>query len=207
MAAGLIAAGLLVGLRRGAVVRAPERLTTTWMVALVVALAATVASVDPLLSVVGDPVRLMGLATVVLLFGAFAIGAATGEDGPRLVGTALLAGGAVMVAVGIGQLALGDGGRPVGAMGNAGFLGAYLCLLLPVAASRLAGSRVAPLWIGPLLVGATVLLIATGTRGAWVGAAAAIGLLAAVAGRRLLAAVGVVAVIAIAVGGARRIAR
>ncbi len=133
---------------------------------------ATVASNDVVLSLLGDTTRMEGFATAVLLSGALVVGAAAGVAGWRTITNALLVGAALVTAVGLAQM-IGVGshtGRPTSTLGNAAFLGAFLCLVIPVAVGRAAGDRAARRWAMPLVVASGVLLVGTESRGAWVGA-------------------------------------
>ena len=132
---------------------------------------ATVASNDVVLSLLGDTTRMEGCATAVLLSGALVVGAAAGVAGWRTITHAFLAGAAVVTAVGLGQM-VGVGahtGRPTATLGNAAFLGAFLCLVIPVAIGRAAGDRAARRWAVPLVIASGVLLVGTESRGAWLG--------------------------------------
>jgi O-antigen ligase len=199
VAAVVVVIGLAVALgqRRGAVDR---RIVGAWMIVAAVSVVATVAGQDPLLSLFGDPVRLMGLVTVPLLVGAFLVGAAAGDDGPTVVTNALLAGGVVVVAVGLAQWAgvLEHHGRPTSSLGNAGFLGAYLCLLVPVAVARVRCGGPLGRASGALAVAAVALLALSGTRGAWIGTAVGLATLFALDRRpRRVLVGGVLAVVAV----------
>jgi len=133
---------------------------------------ATLTSNDVTLSLLGDTTRMTGFATAVLLAGALVVGAAAGHGGWRAITNALLAGAGVVTAIGLGQMA-GIGahtGRPTATLGNAVFLGAFLCLVIPSAVGRVLGDPASRRWAVPLLLASGVLLVGTESRGAWVGA-------------------------------------
>src|SRR5262249_55597793 len=139
---------------------------------------------DPALAVAGDPQRLDGVLTVVLFVAATAVGASLPPGGARSVRDAFVVGAA---AVAVGGLANGVDGRATVLFGNAEALGGYLAFAVPVAA---AGDR---WWSRAAGLGGAALLMATQTRGAWVGAAAGVAAVAWLRGRRRW--VGVVAVV------------
>jgi O-antigen ligase len=198
----VVTVGLAVGGARRQLVF-PRFVSLAWMVAVAVALLAARVGVDTGLSILGDPVRLMGAATAVLLFGAFVVGASSGLDA-RTVGTALLIGGAVVVVVGLAQIVgvVEHHGRTTSTLGNAGFLGAYLCLLIPVAGSRVMSIAGRERWATvALLGGAVVVLLGSGTRGAWIGVVVGFVVLGVLNGSRMAAAEGAVIVVALLVAG------
>jgi len=144
----------------------------------------------------------MGVAALILMFGAFIVGSSAGPRAWRSAIDGLMVGGAIVVVVGLAQLfgLTGDGGRPTSTLGNAGFLGAFLCLVVPVSAALALTDRRARPWFGLLLGGAIVLLAGTQTRGAWIGAAGGLGLVLAGQLRRPRPAATIVVGVALAVG-------
>jgi O-antigen ligase len=186
--------------------RPDRRVTTAWLAVLAIGALATLFGVDPLLSLLGEPTRMMGLASVVVVFGAFLVGGTAGERNLPSLADALVAGGAVVVAYGVGRGVVEHEHRAVSTMGNADFLGAYLCVLIPMAAARWrSGVR----WALPVLAGAVGLLAWSGTRGAWLGAVAGVAVLAALRLRRWwpLLTVGAVALVVVVLPVTRDTAR
>lgn len=178
----VITIGLVAAWRRRDTAGLPRPFVYWWAAMLGVALAAALVAPDPLLSLLGDTVRLFGAGTWVLLLGAWIAGASAGRGGRRPIAYALVAGGAVVVVDGWVRLFVhGWSNRAVSTMGNADLLGAYLVILLPVAVAIAAseGRRVARVAAGATALTGVVLLVATRTRGAWIGAAVALALLGA----------------------------
>lgn len=168
-----VAAGLAVAVRRRS--PAPDQgVALRWAAVGAAALLAAMLGADPLLSLLGDSVRVYGVATTVVVIGAFWVGAASGDRLRPLV-VALLMGAALVVGYGVMRMmVVGWSPRPVSTMGNPAFLGGYLALALPMAASTaLTKDRLRVLGVAVFGIGALV-MVATRTRGAWIGAAAGV---------------------------------
>ncbi|HVE95016.1 MAG TPA: O-antigen ligase family protein [Acidimicrobiales bacterium] len=173
-------------------------MTRLWLALLAGVVVSTGFGADPLQSVWGHPERLLGVMGIALGFGAFLVGCSAGPGALPKVHTAVVAAAGVVSVIALGQFLLGDLGRPTGSLGNAGFLGAYLCLALPIAVSRaLAADRYRLVFTGMVAVG-VLALAATTTRGAWIGAAAGVGAVALLRWRALWAVLPIAAAIAVA---------
>jgi O-antigen ligase len=207
--------------------RVPRRLRWLWFALLACLAVATVVALDPLLAAVGHPRRHLGLAGWVVGFLAFAAGTGLAADprARRVVGWAAVVAGLVTGVATVADLAGWDpagvsfaGGRVGGLLGQPVYLGAAAVLLGPAAAGvacdlaaytphmRRIRRQIALAWVGA--GGFGLALVASGTRGAWLGAVAA-GVVAwpqlrrrrRVGGRRVLAGVAVAAAVALVVVG------
>jgi O-antigen ligase len=159
------------------VVRAWTALLAVWAVV-------TITGVDPLLGLVGDPARLMGLLGLALVFVGFVAGQASGAALGSITRAAVVGCG-VAVAVALVQIVPNVGDRATGSFGNAGFLAAYLCLVVPVAIVECVRSAGAWRWTAGAIAGAGVfVLAATQTRGGWIGFSVAAAVLVAAVVRR-----------------------
>ena len=106
-----------------------------WLCAAAVASAATLLGPDPLLSALRRLAALGWTCFAALIFGAFVVGAVIGRDGIKYIAGAAAAGLTVVVAIALLQLAGAlsrNADRIDATLGNAGFLGAYLCLVIPI---------------------------------------------------------------------------
>ena len=205
--------------------RLPRRVLALWLALLACLALATVLALDPLLAVVGHPRRHLGLAGWVVGFLACAAGSglAADPDARRAVGrAAVVAGLATGVATAadlVGWDPAGTsfaGGRVGGLLGQPVYLGAVAVLLGPVAVGVALGPssltadtrgerrQTVLAWLG--VAGYGLALVASGTRGAWLGLAAA-GVVAwphvrpHVAAHRLAAGAAAAGVVALAVLG------
>lgn len=149
-------------------------------------LVAAVASSAPMVSIFGASGRQMGVASWLLFAVAFLVGAGLFAAVERPFADRLVVAwfaAAVLVVGFVGMLeALGHpvvgasqsfGRRLQATFGNPAVLGAYLTLAIPPVAVALL-NRVRPWLSGAGLVVAVVLLVASGTRGAWLGVAVAV---------------------------------
>lgn len=157
-------------------------------------------SLAPTTSLVESREVLLFLVAPIVLF------LARGERA-RTVVTVALAAGAVGAVAGIVQYGILQydnlGQRPSGSMGHYMTYAGLLMLMLCAALSRLlfdAGDRAGALVVLPAL---SVALVVTLTRSAWIGAAAAAGLLLVLRDRRLLALAPVAAVVFVAIAPAQ----
>jgi O-antigen ligase len=218
---GVAAAGAAAGVAW----RVPRRLLWLWPALLACLAVATVGALDPLLAVIGHPRRHLGLAGWAVGFLAFAAGTGLAADprARRAVGWAAVVAGLATGVATVADLAGWDpagvsfaGGRVGGLLGQPVYLGAAAVLLGPAAAGvacdlaahtphiRRIRRQIALAWAGA--GGFGLALVASGTRGAWLGAGAA-GVVAwphlrrRVAGRRVLAGVGAAAAVALVVVG------
>jgi O-antigen ligase len=188
---GLVGATLFLGyvVGRGSLTRnAVPRIDLPLACFVVLLLAASVASVDPIQSFAGEPYQYQGLVTVLLYIGSFYVARLSLGSPQRFqwILTATICTGAVVSAYGIAQ-GLGfdpflsgppDDGRVISSVGQANNLAAYLDLVV-IAALGLwptAGRR-SRLGLGALLVVAVLALGLTLSRGGYLGLAAAIGVL------------------------------
>ncbi|HVT75965.1 MAG TPA: O-antigen ligase family protein [Acidimicrobiales bacterium] len=189
----MLVTGLAVSRRAGL----PRPVLWAWAGVGAAAALATVLAPDPVYALWGDPTRMMGLATTAMVFAAFCLGRSVGRAHLLALVDAALAGGAVVAVVAL----LPHHGRATGTMGNAEFLGAYLCVVAPLAAARAIAEPATRRVTVPLTAVVALALYATGTRGAWIGAAVGVALVVAVALPRrrpvVLAAAGVVLLAAV----------
>jgi O-antigen ligase len=176
--------------------RVPRGVGLVWLGLLGWTALATAMALDPLLAALGHPRRHLGLAGGVVFALAFA-----GGTGLPAATVRRRLGPAAVVAAGItGAAALADlagwdpagvrfaGGRVGGLLGQPAYLAAAILVLAPVAAGvalDLAASRGWRIAAGAAAASCAAALVATGTRGAWAGAAVA-ALVAVVARRRHL---------------------
>lgn len=198
VAAALVFAGLGSAVWRHGL----RRTRFLWGGALLAVLAlASFAGIAPLTSLIGSGGRNLGLIAWLTFAGAFWLGATAGSGAGSADRVAFAAAAAsipvslyaILQAAGVDPIAWREGidlSRARSTLGNASFLGGYLVLVLPVAA-RLAldADRETPIRLlngGAALLGLAALL-ATQTRGAWLGAATAAVLLVAAERRRLWA--------------------
>lgn len=137
----------------------------------------TLFSMDFMNSIVGNPFRLEGLSTLMLYFAVFLIARHQGTISKRNVNWMLIT-GCIVVLYGVMQsygieffqrdFIREDWIRPISSIGNPNFLGSYIVLLLPfsiqlfIVEKRIFGV----ISYGILFFG----LLATLTRGAWIGA-------------------------------------
>ena len=144
----------------------------------------------------------------VLLFlvAPIVLGLARGERARTVVAVALAA-GAVNAVAGIVQYGILQydnlGQRPSGSMGHYMTYAGLLMLMLCAALSRLLFDARDRAWALVVLPALSVALVVTLTRSAWIGAAAATGLLLVLRDRRLLALAPVAAVVFLAVAPAQ----
>lgn len=216
VATALVAAGLaalLLG-RRG-LAWCPA--VAAWVALLIVLAAASALGIGGLTSWIGYPGRYLGVIAWATFFGAFVLGASLRDDRDRGVVIRATVGASLVVSVYAILQAFEidpidwdenlDVSRTRSTLGNAAFLGAYLAMIVPLA-GRLAladdeTDRVRTLHAVAALL-ATVALLTTETRGAWIGAVAGIIAVSALERRRLgalgpraLAAAGTVVALAI----------
>ena len=225
VAAGLLLAAAVVAARAGRAGgtgadghdgtnarRLPPPVRWAWAALGAVTALATAAAPDPLLGLLGDPVRLGGLVTLGVLFTAFALAHRAGSGLLPPLALALAAGALPTAACAIAQWVGvgGHEGRATGLAGNAAFLGAHLCLAVPVAAGLALDRARPPSWRavgGAAAVLGTAAIAASEARGAWVGVV--VGLAVVTAGRvprPALAALvvgGAAAVLLVPIGGDR----
>jgi O-antigen ligase/regulator of sirC expression with transglutaminase-like and TPR domain len=155
-----------------------------WMVAwggfLTVLSLATVLSAEPLVSLIGAPQRNLGLVAWVLfgLAGWLGFAISSNDDSERLLRAFVwasipVAAYGLLQVMGADPLHYAPGldvARARSTFGNAAFLGAYLVLVIPIAADRVLndeGTERIVSGVAVALAGAA--LLATQTRGAWVG--------------------------------------
>jgi hypothetical protein len=176
--------------------RVPRGWALAWLGLLGWTALATALALDPLLAALGHPRRHLGLAGWVVMALAFAGG--TGLPAAavrRCLGPAAVVAAGITGAAAVADLAGWDpagvrfaGGRVGGLLGQPAYLGAAVLLLAPVAAG-VALDRAAGRWwrvAAAAAVGScAAALVASGTRGAWVGAAVAAALAAVVVRPRL----------------------
>ncbi len=175
--AGVFAGVAAVIFERRSVPRPPA--TLAWAALLVVLLTSTLVGVGGLTSWIGYPGRYLGLIAWVTFFGAYIFGAAVGADRERVCTVA--SGASIVVSVyaivqafGLDPLSWSeaiDVTRTRSTFGNAAFLGAYLALLVPMAA-RLTFERHDRVIHGSAAILGSLALLTTQTRGAWIGAVA-----------------------------------
>ncbi len=162
-----------------------RRVVVGWVGLLVCLAVATAVALDPLTAVVGHPRRHLGLLGWIVSALAFLAGTRLAADVVRRH-----VGRAAVVAAGItGVAALADfagwdpagtrfaGGRVGGLLGQPVYLGAVAVLLVPVAAGVAADPDEGRGWrraAAAAATGGVVALLATQTRGAWLGAALAL---------------------------------
>lgn len=182
----LVPGGLAVAAATG---RLRWPLARWWAAWLGVLALATLTGVAPWLSLVGSPGRSDGLIAAVLGAGAFVLGASTGDDpavARRILRAAFVTGGvvgliAIVERLGLDLPGVGDpdhATRARSTWGSATFLGGYLVLVAPLALVHLrAADR---RWRNLALASSVTMgiaLVLTGTRGAWLGAVAAVAVL------------------------------
>lgn len=156
------------------------------------ALASTAVSADLPASLYGAELEpLVSLTGLAAALGGFYLGVAAGRGDPRtsrVLGVCLVAGSAPAALLSVAQvltpqplpfLAAVESGRATGFFGHPVAVGAYLALVLPVAgawalSARAGTERAAALSLAVL---AAAGLVASGTRGAWLGAACGGGVL------------------------------
>ncbi|HYD09765.1 MAG TPA: O-antigen ligase family protein [Acidimicrobiales bacterium] len=153
-------------------VRVPRAIAIGWALFLALVAVAAVRGLDPLYAWIGTPERRFGALTWLLCAVAFAAG--TGERRRALLtGAAAVACGiagvwACFELVGIDPVdVIGTGDRPIGPLGSSAYLGAAMCLLVPVAIAR--HER----WAYACAALGGVALLASGARAAWLGAVVA----------------------------------
>jgi putative inorganic carbon (HCO3(-)) transporter len=151
------------------------------------AVAASIASVDPLQSFAGEPYQYQGLVTVLLYLGSFYLARLTlgSLQGFRWLLTVMVCTGAVVAIYGIAQ-GLGvdpfwwgpTDGRSISSVGQANDLAAYLDLVLISAVGLWPmvgrGSRIG---LGAVVIVSLLALALTFSRGGYLGLAAAFGVL------------------------------
>lgn len=150
---------------------------------------ASLAGVAPWMSIAGSPNRNAGLVAMLVGVGAFVLGASTGDD-PRVqrmvLRAAFISGGIVgLLGIlewsGVDLFSLGDldvATRARSSWGSATFAAGHIVLVLPIAIAHIRShdrrwKLVATISAFTMTVG----LILTGTRGAWLGAAVAAGIM------------------------------
>jgi O-antigen ligase len=178
----LVCAGAIRTARRGVVLHR-RTVTTAWLALLAASSAATLLGPDPLLGFLGEGSRLYGVASLLLVFGAYLVGCSSGAGSATSVARALVVGAAVVVAYGLVQIGGWDPlrwapgldlSRIRSTLGNAAFLGGYLTLVLPVAAMQWTNAGETRRWRvvhGATFAGGLVVMAGSKTRGAWVGLA------------------------------------
>ncbi|HKE76142.1 MAG TPA: hypothetical protein VKB57_21170, partial [Acidimicrobiales bacterium] len=163
--------------------RVPRRFAWGWAALGACLAVATAVALDPVLAVLGHPRRHLGLLGWLVFALAFAAGTAVRREGlPHLGRAAALAAAATGVAA-MADLAGWDpagvtfaGGRVGGLVGQPVYLGALTLLLTPLAAAVALDPREPRRWRITAATGAATsaaALLATQTRGAWLGATAA----------------------------------
>ncbi len=163
----------------------PRLVVVAWVGLLACLAVATVVAVDPLTAVLGHPRRHLGLLGWAVAALAFAAGARLAAgDVRRHVGRAAVVAAAVTGVTAVADLAGWDpagthfaGGRVGGLLGQPMYLGAVAVLLVPVAAGVAADPDESRVWRGAAVAAAgagALALVATQTRGAWLGAALAL---------------------------------
>lgn len=153
-------------------------------VLLGVLVAAALASGAVEASLVGTSSRRFGVLGWLLLAGGFVVGLcqATEEGRARVVrallgASAVVAGVAVLQRVGNDALGLGSegtGARPASTLGSATSTGAVLAVAAVIAVATWARGEERWTWVAPIAVLDLVALVLTRSRGAWLGAAAAL---------------------------------
>ncbi|CAN5437183.1 hypothetical protein BH23ACT9_BH23ACT9_20980 [soil metagenome] len=178
----------LAGLRGAVVVS--RAMVRTWAALLLCTALATVTALDPLHAVIGTPDRRFGLLAWLGMAACTVIGGGISSPRDRV---GLLRAGTVaglLLAVGAGLDAVGllpeDGvtGRIGGSYGQPAYLAAMAVLLIPLATALAVDPGQDRRWrvtAAVAAVGSAASLVATGTRGAWLGLGAAGALL--IAGR------------------------
>ncbi|MCX6521271.1 MAG: O-antigen ligase family protein [Actinobacteria bacterium] len=210
---GLVGSGL--GLRT-ARTNLDRRSTWCWGALLALFGVSALVNGDVAVSVLGHPVRHLGLVAWVLFALLFAAGQQLTADVDRRI----VLRSTVIAALGLGawtvwELLVGppvalatDSDRLVGPFGSAAILGAACCLLLPVCAALAVDATERRGWRIASSVGAattTLALLGSGTRAAWIGIGAAAVVLVAVRrpSRRVLLAGAGLAVVALIVSAPR----
>lgn len=215
----LVSALALVGggltLRTGRASLDP-RSTRCWGALLLLFGLSALVNGDVAVSLLGHPVRHLGFVTWML----FALLFATGQQLTGDLDRRIVLRSTVVASVGLGawamwELLVGppvalatDSDRLVGPFGSAAILGAACCLLLPVCAALAVDRTEHRSWRIASSIGATavsIALIASGTRAAWVGVAAAAVVLVVIRRptRRVLLAGAALAVLALAMSAPR----
>ncbi|HET6953233.1 MAG TPA: hypothetical protein VFI47_22830, partial [Acidimicrobiales bacterium] len=144
---------------------------------------ATITALDPLTAVAGHPRRHLGLAGWLVCALALLAGTGLPAAARRHLGRACVVAAGITGVAALADVAGWDpagtqfaGGRAGGLLGQPAYLGAAAVLLAPVAAG-VAADRAAPRgWRragAAAAVACGLALVASGTRGAWLGAAAA----------------------------------
>jgi O-antigen ligase len=188
--AAVFAGVAAVIVERGSVPRPPASLA--WGALLGALVTSAVVGVGGLTSWIGYPGRYLGVLAWVTFFGAYLFGAAIGADRERTLVVASAASivvslYAIAQAFGIDPLSWSeaiDTTRTRSTLGNAAFLGAYLVLVVPLAARLAFEQRYRPVHIAAATLG-LVALVTTQTRGAWIGATCGGALIAAMEVPRL----------------------
>ena len=182
----LVPLGLAAAIRaEGAVVVA--RPLRWWLALLVIFAAATIVSVAPLNALIGSPARRLGLIGWVAIALACWWGVHLGRRPGALdaVTRAVVAGSIPVSAIGLIErgerfFSFGSGldlVRSASTLKNAAFLGAYLCLVIPIALRMASGRHVPKPWrvvAGVAAVTAIVTLAFSQTRAAWLGTLAGV---------------------------------
>jgi O-antigen ligase len=151
---------------------------------------ATATAVDPVVALVGHPRRHLGLAAWIVCALALLAGTGLGGRVPRRMLVRAVAAGGVLTGVAVAADVVGwdpfgtrfAGGRAGGLLGQPLYLGVVALLVAPVAAGVAADRVERRAWrlAGAAgCAGAVLALTASQTRGAWLGAAVATGLVTA----------------------------
>lgn len=158
------------------------RVWIAWGILLLVLVLASVFGIAPLASFIGVAGRNLGVVAWILFAAAFALGAMAG-DGTKTIDRIILAASAASIPVSLYAIAQSAGIDPLSwregidlsrarsTLGNASFLGAYLVLVVPLAA-RMTFARALTrdrLIFGVAAIAGVVALISTQTRAAWLG--------------------------------------
>lgn len=184
----IVGAGASAALLRGRIVS-----MKAWVALLLVIGAATLTSVSWPTSVIGSGGRNLGLIAWIGFAGSFYLGAVIGRDVKQI----LIVAAAASIPVSLYALLQSAGldffewyeeldlSRSRSTFGSATFLGGYLTLILPISIRLFFDGNRALFGVAATLAAAA--LITTQTRGAWIGAAAAIMVLAVMERSRIRA--------------------
>ncbi len=163
-----------------ATVELDRRSRRLWMVLLILFGLAALTNGDVPIALLGHPIRHLGFVT----WGLFALMFATGQQLTREIDRRIVLRGVVVASVGLGlwtvwelrigpPIALGgDSDRLLGPFGSAAMLGAACCLVLPVCAGVALDAHEPRPWRAAATFGAataTIALVGSGTRAAWIG--------------------------------------
>lgn len=208
IATSLVAAGVSALLLERRALPQPAA-SCPWLALLSILTLSAITGIGGWVSWAGYPGRYLGVFAWIVFFAAFVLGSSIDEDGRTgllravSVGALVVSLYALLQAAGIDPISWNASlnlGRTRSTLGNAAFLGAYLAMIVPLAV-RLAFDRSDGRWRGihaTTAMLASVALVTTQTRGAWLGAAAGIALVLVLERRRLVARPRVTAAAAVA---------